>query len=105
MGMAEFKLRTPTLKGMPLYIGELLRTPTQNVSHVYRRTFAYPYAKCLPCIQENFCVPLRKIFCICIILPYTILAKIIDTPLPQNLKIETTITVSSVISCSISMKV
>jgi len=46
MGMGVFKLHTPTLKSMPLYIGELLRTPTQNVSHVYRRTFAYPYAKC-----------------------------------------------------------
>ena len=77
----------------PIYIGIILRTPTQNVSHIYgrscvkiaypytemyasiyRNSFAQGYAKFLPYIQEEFCVPYAKFlpyiqeeFCV----PYT----------------------------------
>ena len=64
----------------PTYIGEILRRGTQNLSYIpgstliylaypyanyhssiYRRDFAWGYAKSLLCILERFCVPLRKI--------------------------------------------
>ena len=36
----------------PIYIGGILRTPTQNLSYIYRRDFAYPYAKPLLYIKS-----------------------------------------------------
>jgi len=33
MGGAVFKLRTPTLKYMPLYIGKVLHTNIQNINY------------------------------------------------------------------------
>jgi len=45
MGGTVFKLHTPMLKYMPLYIGKVLRTPLQNPSHIYRKSFVYLYAK------------------------------------------------------------
>ena len=41
------KTLQPSTKALPYYIGGILRTPTQNISCIYRRDFAYPYAKLL----------------------------------------------------------
>ena len=75
IGKHGYKQCTPTPTGLPIYTGGILRTPTQNLSYIYRkdfacptqnpsyiyrRDFAYPYAKPLLYIQEGFCVPLRK---------------------------------------------
>ena len=47
---------------MPIYIEEILRTPTQYLSYIYGKDFVYPHAISLLYIWEGFCVPHAPIY-------------------------------------------
>ena len=41
IGKHGYKQCTPTPTGLPIYTGGILRTPTQNLSYIYRKDFVY----------------------------------------------------------------
>ena len=61
MEVRKFSLTYITACVKYMYIQQILIGGTQNLSHIYRKCFAWGYAKPFLYIEERFCVGVHKI--------------------------------------------
>ena len=60
IGKHGYKQCTPMPTGLPIYTGGILRTPTQNLSYIYRKDFACPTQNPSYIYRRDFAYPYAK---------------------------------------------